>query len=71
MFYVLYLYLNAFRRFRFGYAAAQAWILFIVIFILTILFSTNVYGDLKKCIVDGFFEEAPQTLSCDFSGTRG
>jgi multiple sugar transport system permease protein len=37
MFYVLYLYLNAFRRFRFGYAAAQAWILFIVIFVLTIL----------------------------------
>jgi len=37
MFYVLYLYLNAFRRFRFGYAAAQAWILFIVIFVLTLL----------------------------------
>ena len=37
MFYVLYLYLNAFRRFRFGYAAAQAWILFVVIFVLTIL----------------------------------
>ncbi len=37
MFYVLYLYLNAFRRFRFGFAAAQAWILFIIILILTIL----------------------------------
>jgi multiple sugar transport system permease protein len=37
MFYVLYLYLNAFRRTRFGYAAAQAWILFIVILVLTIL----------------------------------
>jgi multiple sugar transport system permease protein len=37
MFYVLYLYLNAFRRYRFGYASAQAWILFIVILILTIL----------------------------------
>ncbi len=37
MFYVLYLYLNAFRRFRFGYAAAQAWILFVVIFVLTVL----------------------------------
>jgi multiple sugar transport system permease protein len=37
MFYVLYLYLNAFRRYRFGYAAAQAWILFIVILLLTIL----------------------------------
>lgn len=37
MFYVLYLYLNAFRRYRFGYASAQAWILFIVILLLTIL----------------------------------
>jgi multiple sugar transport system permease protein len=36
MFYVLYLYLNAFRRYRFGYASAQAWILFIVILVLTI-----------------------------------
>lgn len=36
MFYVLYLYLNAFRRYRFGYASAQAWILFIVILALTI-----------------------------------
>lgn len=38
MFYVLYLFLNAFRRFRMGTAAAQAWLLFIVILILTILF---------------------------------
>ena len=37
MFYVLYLYLNAFRRYRFGYASAQAWILFIVILVLTVL----------------------------------
>ena len=37
MFYVLYLYLNAFRRYRFGYASAQAWILFFVILVLTIL----------------------------------
>jgi len=37
MFYVLYLYLNAFRRYRFGYASAQAWLLFIVIFVLTLL----------------------------------
>jgi multiple sugar transport system permease protein len=35
MFYVLYLYLNAFRRYRFGYSAAQAWILFLVILVLT------------------------------------
>jgi multiple sugar transport system permease protein len=37
MFYVLYLYINAFRRYRFGFAAAQAWILFIVILVLTLL----------------------------------
>jgi len=37
MFYVLYLYLNAFRRQRFGYASAQAWILFIVVLLLTLL----------------------------------
>jgi len=36
MFYVLYLYLNAFRRYRFGFAAAQAWILFLVILVLTL-----------------------------------
>jgi len=37
MFYVLYLYVNAFRRYRFGYSAAQAWILFLVILVLTII----------------------------------
>lgn len=37
MFYVLYLYLNAFRSFRFGFASAQAWILFLVILVLTVL----------------------------------
>ncbi|MCL4859041.1 MAG: sugar ABC transporter permease [Caldilineaceae bacterium] len=37
MFYVLYLYLTAFRRYRFGYASALAWILFLVIFVLTVL----------------------------------
>lgn len=37
MFYVLYLYLNAFRRYRFGYASAQAWLLFLVILVLTVL----------------------------------
>jgi multiple sugar transport system permease protein len=35
--YVLYLFQNAFRNFRMGYASAQAWILFWVIFGLTIL----------------------------------
>jgi multiple sugar transport system permease protein len=33
--YVLYLFTNAFRWFRFGYASALAWILFIIIVILT------------------------------------
>jgi multiple sugar transport system permease protein len=37
MFYVLYLYLNAFRRYRFGFSAAMAWILFIVILVLTLI----------------------------------
>jgi multiple sugar transport system permease protein len=37
MFYVLYLYLNAFRRYRMGYASAQAWILFIIVLVLTII----------------------------------
>ncbi len=37
MFYVLYLYLNAFRRYRFGYASTQAWFLFLLILILTII----------------------------------
>lgn len=38
MFYVLYLFVNAFRRYRMGTAAAQAWLLFIVILALTMLF---------------------------------
>ena len=38
MFYVLYLFVNAFRRYRMGLAAAQAWLLFLVILALTILF---------------------------------
>jgi multiple sugar transport system permease protein len=37
MFYVLYLYLTAFRRYRFGYASALAWILFLVILVLTVI----------------------------------
>lgn len=35
-FYVLYLFNNAFQYFRFGYAAGQAWILFLVILALTV-----------------------------------
>jgi len=37
LFYVLYLYQNAFQFFRMGYAAALAWILFLIILILTAL----------------------------------
>lgn len=37
MFYVLYLFNNAFRTYRMGTAAAQAWILFIIVLILTVL----------------------------------
>jgi multiple sugar transport system permease protein len=37
MFYVLYLFANGFQRYRFGLAAAQAWILFLVILGLTLL----------------------------------
>jgi len=35
--YVLYLFLNGFRWFRLGYASALAWVLFLVIIVLTIL----------------------------------
>lgn len=37
LFYVLYLYQNAFQYFRMGYASALAWILFAVILVLTAL----------------------------------
>ncbi|NOK61841.1 MAG: sugar ABC transporter permease [Chloroflexi bacterium AL-W] len=37
MFYVLYLYLNAFRYFNIGYASALAWLLFMVIVIITVV----------------------------------
>ncbi|MGH2534828.1 MAG: carbohydrate ABC transporter permease [Thermomicrobiales bacterium] len=36
-FYVLYLYENAFKYFRMGYASALAWLLFVIILALTIL----------------------------------
>lgn len=35
--YVLYLFLNGFRWFRLGYASALAWVLFVIIIVLTIL----------------------------------
>jgi len=37
LFYVLYLYLNAFRFHRMGYASAMAWILFIIVLACTLL----------------------------------
>jgi len=37
MFYVLYLYIDAFEHFKMGYACAQAWLLFIVILVVTAL----------------------------------
>jgi multiple sugar transport system permease protein len=37
LFYVLYLYRNAFKFFKMGYASALAWILFVVILICTLL----------------------------------
>ena len=37
LFYVFYLFNNAFRYFKMGYASAQAWLLFFVILILTLL----------------------------------
>jgi multiple sugar transport system permease protein len=37
LFYVLYLYQNAFKFFRMGYASALAWVLFLVIMVLTVL----------------------------------
>ncbi|MBN1351070.1 extracellular solute-binding protein [candidate division KSB1 bacterium] len=37
LFYVYYLFNNAFRYFKMGYASAQAWLLFMVILVLTLL----------------------------------
>jgi multiple sugar transport system permease protein/multiple sugar transport system substrate-binding protein len=37
MFYVYYLFNNAFRYFKMGYASAQAWILFVLVLILTLI----------------------------------
>ena len=36
LFVVLYLYQNAFTNFRMGYASAIAWVLFMIILVLTI-----------------------------------
>jgi multiple sugar transport system permease protein len=37
LFYVLYLYQQAFQRFAMGYASAMAWVLFLIILGLTLL----------------------------------
>lgn len=37
LFYVLYLYKNAFEYFKMGYASALAWILFLIVLMLTLL----------------------------------
>lgn len=55
LFYMLYLYQNAFQNFRMGYASALSWLLFLYVFILTlIVFKSSSYwvyyegGDEKK-----------------------
>jgi len=37
LFYALYLYNNAFRYFKMGYASAMAWLMFVIILVLTLL----------------------------------
>src|SRR5690606_6258006 len=37
LFYVLYLYRKAFQEFQMGYASALAWVLFLIILVLTLL----------------------------------
>ena len=37
LFYVYYLFNNAFRYFKMGYASAQAWLLFVIVLILTLI----------------------------------
>ena len=37
MFYAYYLFNNAFRYFKMGYASALAWILFLIILVLTLI----------------------------------
>jgi multiple sugar transport system permease protein len=37
MFFVLYLYNNAFQFFRMGYASAMAWLLFVIVLAFTLI----------------------------------
>jgi multiple sugar transport system permease protein len=41
LFYLLYLYRNAFNWFEMGYASALAWLLFVIILILTVMMWTT------------------------------
>ncbi len=49
-FYVMYLYDNAFSYFRMGYASAMAWILFLIILVLTslVFWSSKKMGSLSR-----------------------
>ncbi len=44
LFYVYYLYQNAFQRFRMGYASALAWVFFFVILLMTLLVFRSSHG---------------------------
>ena len=44
LFYVLYLYRNAFQYFKMGYASALAWVLFFYILVLTLLIFRSAGG---------------------------
>ena len=37
LFYAIYLFQQAFRQFNFGFAAAMAWLLFVIIMIITVI----------------------------------
>jgi multiple sugar transport system permease protein len=42
LFYAMYLYQNAFQQFKMGYASAQAWVLFVIVLVVTgIIFLTS------------------------------
>ena len=42
--YALYLYQNAFRFFKMGYASAMAWVLLVIVVILTVLVFRRLAG---------------------------
>lgn len=55
-FYVMYLYDNGFKFFKMGYASAMAWILFIIVMVLTavIFGSSKKMGSLSRRVGDGY-----------------